>query len=192
MNKFLIVATAVVLTSCNKIEEKINEQIDTATETAKQKVQEKVNETIDKTISESINSVTKSKDVVFTEVFPNAEMSGITEYKGKKFMFPNGSPAYFMKYKGDKAEVLTMLASQPTTDEAKSDKEARKIDGQKFIDQISLFEKFIPEGIIDTSFLTEIKTDDNIEFYRLNRLPNKSTLIFNPKNNTVYHFVEVK
>ena len=84
------------------------------------------------------------------------------------------------------------METQPTTDEVKSDKEVRKIDGQKFVDQLSFFEKFIPEGVLDTSFLEQIKTDKTLEFYKINRLPNKSTIIVNPRNNTIYQFVEVK
>ena len=84
------------------------------------------------------------------------------------------------------------METQPTTDEVKSDKEVRKIDGQKFVDQLSFFEKCIPEGVLDTSFLKKIKTDKTLEFYKINRLPNKSTIIVNPRNNTIYQFVEVK
>ena len=193
MKKYIAIASILALTliSCNKVEEKINESIDRATETVKQKAQEQVKETMDKAVNETINSVTNSQDVNFQEVFPNAKTDIVSDFKGKKMKFPNGSLAYFLKYKADKTELLQLMAEQPTTDEAKSDKEAKKIDGQKFIDQLSFFEKFIPEGVLDTNFLNEIKTDKSIEFYRIKRFPNKSTIIVNPKTNVIYQFVEV-
>ncbi len=193
MKKYIAITSifALILTSCNKVEEKINESIDQATEKVKQKAQEQVKETMDKAVNETINSVTNSQDVSFQEVFPSANSNVVTEFKGKKIKFPNGSPAYFLKYKANKVELLQVMAAQPTTDETKSDKEAQKIDGQKFIDQLSFFQKFIPEGVLDTNFLSEIKTDKSLEFYRIKRFPNKSTIIVNPKTNVIYQFVEV-
>lgn len=191
MKKYIAILSVLVLASCTKVEEKINQSIDHATETVKQKAQEKVKETMDQAVNETINSVTNSQDVTFQEVFPNAQTDIVSEFKGKKMKFPNGSPAYFLKYKADKAELFQFMAAQPTTDEAKSDKEAQKIDGQKFIDQLSFFEKFIPEGVLDTNFLSELKTDKSLEFYRLKRFPNKSTIIINPKTNVIYQFLEV-
>ena len=192
MKKYIAVVGVLALVSCNQIEEKINQSIDTASESVKQKAQETVKETLDKTINETVNSVTNAQDITFTEVFPNADATLVTDFKGRKMKFPNGSPMYFLKYKADKAEILSLMETQPTTDEVKSDKEVRKIDGQKFVDQLSFFEKFIPEGVLDTSFLEQIKTDKTLEFYKINRLPNKSTIIVNPRNNTIYQFVEVK
>ncbi len=191
MKNYVIILSALFLVSCNKVEEKINESIDKATETAKQKTQEAVQNTLNETINTSINSITKAEDVQFEQIFSGAEPHLITEFKGKKIKFPNGSPAYFLKYKADKAALLQLMAAQPTTDEVKSDKEARKIDGQKFIDQFSFFEKFIPEGTFDSNFLNEVKTDHSIEFYKINRLPNKSTIIVNPKTGVIYQFMEV-
>lgn len=182
---------AITLISCNKIEEKFNETIDKTTESVKQKAKDAVKETLDSTISESINSVTNAENAMFTEVFPNADPALMTEFKGKKVKFPNGSPAYVFKYKADKNQLITFLESQSVSDESRSDKTARKIDGQSIIDKISLAEKFLPEGTIDTSFLQEIKNDKNIEFYRLKRIPNNSTIIYNPKDNQVFQFVEI-
>ncbi|MGC4128904.1 MAG: hypothetical protein QM564_04940 [Bergeyella sp.] len=182
---------AIALISCNKIEEKINETIDKTSETVKQKAKDKVKETIDSTISESINSVTNAENAVFTEVFPDEIPAFITEFKGKKVTLPNGSPVYVFKYKAEKDSLIFFLESQPASDESRSDKTARKIDGQSIIDKLSLVEKFIPQGTIDTSFLEEIKNDENIEFYRLKRIPNNSTVIYNPKNNQVFQFIEI-
>ena len=52
--------------------------------------------------------------------------------------------------------------------------------------------KFLPKNSIDTTFLNSIKSDKNIEYYKVKRFPNSSTIIYNPKNNVVYQFVEVK
>ena len=45
--------------------------------------------------------------------------------------------------------------------------------------------------VLDTNFLNEIKTDKSIEFYRIKRFPNKSTIIVNPQTSVIYQFVEV-
>ena len=38
----------------------------------------------------------------------------------------------------------------------------------------------------------DIKNDKNIEYYKVKRFPNASTIIYNPKTEMVYQFVEVK
>lgn len=185
------VITALLLVSCNKIEEKIDQTVQKTTETVQQKAQEAVEETVRKTVSESISSLTNSEDVKFSEVFPSAGATIVSEEKGKKFKFPNGSEGYLFKYKADITPLLVFLEKQPSTDENKSDKTARKIDGQSIIDKISFISKFLPENTFDTGFLEDIKNDKSIEYYKLKRFPNSSTIIYNPKNQTVIQYVEV-
>nr|WP_315026638.1 hypothetical protein [uncultured Chryseobacterium sp.] len=192
MKKYILpVMATLLLISCNKIEEKINQTVQETTETVQQKTQQVVEETVKNTVSESINSLTSSQDVKFNEVFPNTGPSIVSEEKGKKFKFPTGSEGYIFKYKADIALLLPVLEGQPTSDESKSDKTARKIDGQSIIDKISFVSKFLPENTFDTSFLDDIKTDKNIQYYKLKRFPNSSTIIYNPQNKTVLQYVEV-
>ena len=115
----------------------------------------------------------------------------ISDFKGKKFSFPNGSPAYVFKYKADKDLLIQYLEQQGTLDEEKSDKVAKKIDGKVFMDKLSFVEKFLPANTIDMSFLEDIKNDKSIEYYKLKRFPNSSTIIYNPKTQQVFQFVEV-
>lgn len=175
------------LLSCNKVEEKINETV----EQTKQKVKDEAQKAVEKTVSESISSITNSEDVPFQDVFKSGDANMISEVKGKKFRFPNGSEGFIFKYKADKSLVFPFLESQPTTDESRSDKTVRKIDGQRIVDKLSLVEKFLPENTFDTSFLDEMKNDKSIEYYKLKRFPNSSTIIYNPKSQTVLQYVEV-
>ncbi|NIF04331.1 hypothetical protein F3J23_02660 [Chryseobacterium sp. Tr-659] len=192
MKKYILpVVTVLLLVSCNKIEEKIDQTVQKTTETVQQKTQQVVEETVKKTVNESINSLTSSQDVRFNEVFPATGKSVVTEDKGKKFKFPNGTEGYIFKYRADIAVLLPFLEGQLTSDEQKSEKKARKIDGQSIVDKISFISKFLPENTFDTSFLEDIKTDKNIEYYKLKRFPNSSTIIYNPKNQTIIQYVEV-
>ncbi|REC79662.1 hypothetical protein DRF60_04430 [Chryseobacterium elymi] len=192
MKKYILpVISALLLISCNKIEEKIDQTVQKTTETVQQKAQQAVEETVKKTVSESINSLTNSQDVKFSQVFPDGGKPVVSEDTGKKFKFPNGSEGYIFKYKSDIAILLPFLEKQPSSDENKSDETARKIDGQSIIDKISFVSKFLPENTFDTSFLEDIKSDKNIEYYKLKRLPYNSTIIYNPKNQTVIQYVEV-
>jgi len=192
MKKYILPVIPVLLSiSCNKIEEKIDQTIQKTTETVQQKAQKAVEETVKNTVSESINSLTNSQDVKFSQVFPDAGKPVVSEDTGKKFKFPNGSEGYIFKYKSDIAVLLSFLEKQASSDENKSDKTARKIDGQSIIDKISFVSKFLPENTFDTSFLEDIKNDKNIEYYKLKRFPHNSTIIYNPKNQTVIQYVEV-
>ncbi len=173
------------------MEEKISETIDKTTQSVKEKAQNTVKETINETVNNSINSLTNAEDTQFQEVFPTGELTLISDFKGKKFTFPNGSPAYLFKYKADKEILLAFLEQQETVNEEQSDKVARKIDGKSFIDKLSFVEKFLPANTIDTSFLEDLKNDKSIEYYKLKRFPNKSTIIYNPKTQQVFQFVEV-
>ncbi|ROI02690.1 hypothetical protein EGI16_13800 [Chryseobacterium sp. G0240] len=192
MKKYIFPVTMTfLLISCNKIEEKIDQTVQKTTEKVQEKAQQAVEETIKKTVNESINSLTNSQDVRFNDLFPTTGAPVITDETGKKFKFPTGSEGYVFKYKADIAVLLPFLEGQPTSDESRSDKTARKIDGQSIIDKISLASKFLPENTFDTSFLEEIKTDKSIQYYKLKRFPNSSTLIYNPTNQTIIQYVEV-
>ncbi|ASK30323.1 hypothetical protein CEY12_09455 [Chryseobacterium sp. T16E-39] len=191
MKKLILSLTsACSLLACNKISDKIDQTVQETTETVKQKTQQAVEERVKKTVNESIKSLTNSEDIQFNQVFPNSG-GFISAETGKKFVFPNGAKGYIFKYKADKAELIPFLEGQPTTDEARSDKKARKVDGQNIVDKISFIEKFLPENTIDQSILDDIKNDESIEYYKLKRFPNNSTIIYNSKNRTVLQYVEV-
>ena len=165
MKKYSIVLLGLfALNSCAKIEEKITQQIEKTTTSVKEKAQNAVKETLNETVSNSLNSLTKAENAQFQEVFPSGEPTMISDFKGKKFSFPNGSPAYVFKYKAEKDLLIPYLEQQSTLDEEKSDKVAKKIDGKTFIDKLS---------------------------FKLKRFPNSSTIIYNPKTKQVYQFVEV-
>lgn len=183
--------TTLLLVSCNKIEEKIDQTVQKTTETVQQKAQQAVEETVKKTVNESINSLTNSQDVKFNEVFPNTGSTIVYEEKGKKIKILGRPEGYVFKYKADIAVLLPFLEGQPTSDENKSDKKARKIDGQSIVDKLSFVSKFLPDNTFDTSLLEDIKNDKNIEYYKLKRFPNSSTIIYNPKNQTIIQYVEV-
>lgn len=192
MKKFILAVTIVPLViSCNKIGEKIDQTVQKTTETVQQKTQAAVEERVKNTVNESIKSLTNSQDIQFNDVFPNTEKGLISAESGKKFVFPNGAEGYIFKYKADKKTLIPFLEGQATTNESKSDQKARKINGQSIIDKISFIEKFLPENTIDKNILEDIKNDDGIEYYKLKRFPNSSTIIYNSKNKTVLQYVEV-
>ena len=192
MKKYiLVILPLMAVTSCSKVEETINEQIEKTTTSVKGKAQNAVKETLNETVSNSISSLTNAENAQFKEVFPQGEATMISEFKGKKFTFPNGSPAYVFKYKADKELLIPYLEQQATTNEEKSDPVAKKVDGKIFIDKLSFIEKFLPANTIDMSFLEDLKNDKSIEYYKIKRFPNSSTIIYNPKTQQVFQFVEV-
>ena len=192
MRKYIFaILPLLAITSCSKVEETITEQIEKTTTSVKEKAQNAVKETLNETVSNSINSMTNAENAEFKEVFPQGDAAMISEFKGKKFTFPNGSPAYIFKYKADKELLIPYLEQQETTDEAKSDLVAKKVDGKTFIDKLNFIEKFLPANTIDMSFLEDLKNDKSIEYYKLKRFPNSSTIIYNPKTQQVFQFVEV-
>ena len=192
MKKYLVlIAASAFAISCSKVEETISEKITQTTDRINETAQNKVKETVQKTLDSSISSMTNAENAEFNEVFPTGDPSMISEFKGKRITFPNGSPAFLFKYKADKDSLLTFLENQETVNEENSDKKARKIDGQSFIDKLTLVEKFLPANTFNMDWLQDIKNDKNVEFYKLKRLPNKSTIIYNPATQQVYQFVEV-
>lgn len=190
MKKFIIaIAAFSVLTSCQKIEEIFT----TSVESAKQKAQEKANEMVQETVNEQLNKYVNAQTVKFDSVFPHQNTLVVENEIGKKVAFPNGSPFYVFKYKtADKDALLKSLVEQQTADESKSLKEFQKMDGALIIEKITFFQKFLPANTIDLSFLDDIKNDKSIEYYKVKRFPNSSTIIYNPKTQMVYQFVEVK
>lgn len=191
MKIYSALIAGLILISCSKIEEKVNDTITIATQTVKEKAEATVKETISKTVNETVNSVTNSENVPFEVIFPDANPTLISNYSGRKIKLPNGSEAYILKYQSDKNTLLSDMARQSTTDEAKSDKEATKIDGKKFINQLTFLKNFLPDGVLDTESVDEITKDESVEFYQIRRYPKKSTIVINPKNKTIYHFVMV-
>lgn len=186
---FLGIAAMLMAVSCNKIEETVNHTVTTAQEKAQQKATEIVNETV----NEQLNKVIKTENVSFNTVFPHQNMALTEDGTGKKVAFPNGQPFYVFKYKTtDKDLLLKTLVEQATTDEAQSAKSFEKLDGALIVEKLTFFEKFLPSNTIDTSFLDDIKNDNSIEYYKVKRFPNSSTIIYHPKTQMVYQFVEVK
>lgn len=189
--KKIILSTLLVLaiTSCHKIEESVTTIV---TET-KQKAQQKAQETIQETVNEQLGKLVNAENAEFNEIFPHQNNLTLENVTGKKVEFPNGTPFFVFKYKtAEKDLLLTTLVEQPTTEEAKSTKEFQKVDGKSILEKITFFEKFLPANTIDMSFLDDIKNDKNIEYYKIKRFPNASTIIYNPKTEMVYQFVEVK
>ncbi|AZB21835.1 hypothetical protein EG338_06970 [Kaistella haifensis] len=186
---FLVAVSTFALVSCNKIEETLNETVTIAKEKVQQKAQESIQETENQQLSKLVNAQT----VEFDSVFPTQQNLLLEQVKGKKLAFPNGSPFYVFKFKtADKELLLKSLVEQPTTDESKSEKQFQKVDGSSIIEKMMFFEKFLPANTIETQFFEDLKSDQNIEFYKIKRFPNVSTVIYNPKTQMVYQFVEVK
>ena len=183
-----IVISATVL-SCSKIEETVTQTVNSA----KDKAQQKTSELVQETVNEQLSNLVNAENVTFSNVFPNQSNLVLENEVGKKVAFPNGTPFYVFKYKtAEKDLLLSTLVEQATTDEAQSQKEFQKVDGSSIIEKITFFEKFLPANTIDTSFLNDIKNDNSIEYYKIKRFPNASTVIYNPRTQMVYQFVEVK
>lgn len=188
MKKYILAfAIPGILISCNKLEEQVNETVNAATSKAEQKAAELLQETV----NEQLNKVVNSETVPYATVFPGAE--GFTkEETGRKVEMPGGGVYFVFKLKTeDRDGLLKSLAAQATADESRSSAEYTKIDGAGIMDKLSFFEKFLPEGTIDTRFLDQIRNDKSTEFYKVKRYPNSSTLIYNPASGMVYQFVEV-
>lgn len=186
---FLAVAISISFISCNKIEEMIS----SIASDSKQKLEQKTQEIVKETVNEQLNKILNAENVKFDSVFPNQNNLVIENEVGKKVAFPNGTPFYVFKFKNTNKELLLKtLVEQPTTNEAQSLKEFQKVDGASIIEKITFFEKFLPANIIDAGFIKNIKTDKTIEYYKIKRFPNSSTVIYNPKTQMVYQFVEVK
>lgn len=175
--------------SCSKIEETVTQTVNSA----KDKAQQKTSELVQETVNEQLSNLVNAENVTFSNVFPNQSNLVLENEVGKKVAFPNGTPFYVFKYKtAEKDLLLSTLVEQATTDEAQSQKEFQKVDGSSIIEKITFFEKFLPANTIDTSFLNDIKNDNSIEYYKIKRFPNASTVIYNPRTQMVYQFVEVK
>lgn len=186
---FLGIFISIALISCKKIEEVVNETVTTA----KEKAQQNATEAIQETVNDQLNKIVNAENLKFDSIFPNQNSALAENEIGKKVAFPNGQPFYVFKYKtSDKDALLKSLVEQQTADETKSLKEFQKVDGALIIEKITFFQKFLPANTIDLSFLDDIKNDKNIEYYKVKRFPNSSTIIYNPKNQMVYQFVEVK
>lgn len=183
-----IIISATLL-NCNKIEETVTETVNSA----KEKAQQKTNDLVQETVNEQLTKLVNAETVTFSSVFPNQNSVLLENEVGKKVAFPNGTPFYVFKYKvTDKYLLLKTLVEQPTSDEAQSNKEFQKVDGASIVEKVTFFEKFLPSNTIDLSFLNDIKNDKSIEYYKVKRFPNASTVIYNPKTQMVYQFVEVK
>lgn len=185
----IILLAAFTITSCNKIEETVTQTVTSA----KEKAQQETNELVQETLNEQLTKLVNAEAVTFSSVFPHQNNLVLENEVGKKVAFPNGTPFYVFKYKtNDKDLLLNTLVSQSTTNEAQSNKDFQKVDGASIVEKVTFFEKFLPANTFDLSFLDDIKNDKSIEYYKVKRFPNASTVIYNPKTQMVYQFVEVK
>lgn len=184
-----LIVMGLSVVSCNKIEEIIQSTVSSAKQTA----QEKTTEMVQKQVNDQLGNLANAENIQFDTVFPHSDSQKIENETGKKLKLPNGTMLYLFKYRAsDKDLLLKSLVNQTTTDEAKSKKEAQKIDGAAFLDKIDFFARFLPANTFDLSFLDELRNNPSIEYYKIRRFPHASTVIFNTKTNTVYQFVEAK
>ncbi len=184
----VLAAGAMMLFSCQKVEESVT----TIVTDTKEQVKQKAMETVHQTITEQVSRVVKAEDVAFDSVFTATNDLKLSQVTGKKIVTPNGLPYYVFKYKATERELLLQsLTEQTTADESRSSKEYKKVDGASIIEKIYFVEKFIPGELVNVSFLNELKTDKTVEYYKISRFPNSSTVIYQPKDQTVWHFVEV-
>lgn len=177
--------------SCQKAKEELSQIADETQQKVKDKTSEIIKEEVNKKVNETINNLTNAQDVAFSEVFVNNKIAILDSVKGKSIALPTGSKAIVFKYTSSKNELIENLENQPTENESKSDKKAQKIDGKMMIEKLKLIKNFLPKNIVESSFYNELENNKTLEFYRVNKFPLQSTLIFNPKNSTFYHFVEV-
>lgn len=177
-----------VIISCQKIKEEV-EQFSVETQ---QKVKDKTNTLVDEKVADIIKSVNIAEDVSFSDIFVGEGMKSLDSVKGKKIKLPNQSTAVVFKYKADKESLLHFLETQPTEDESQADKKAKKVDGSSLISKIKMAKMFLPQNLQENPILKNLETDKTLEFYRLNRLPMKSTFIYNPKDSTFLHLVELR
>ena len=185
----IIMLASFTISSCNKIEETVSQTVTSA----KEKAQQKTNELVQETVNEQLTKLVNAETVTFSSVFPHQNGLVLENVVGKKVAFPNGTPFYVFRYKtADKDLLLKTLVSQATTNEEQSNKDFQKVDGASIVEKVTFFEKFLPSNTFDLSFLDDIKSDKSIEYYKVKRFPNASTVIYNPKTQMVYQFVEVK
>lgn len=186
---FIAVSAGLMLFSCKKIEETVTEL---AAET-KQKAEQKARDAVQETVNEQFNKVMNAENVEFDSIFPKQNAAVVTETTGRRIKLPTGTDVYLFKYNtANKDELLQNLVLQPTTSEEKSSKEIKKVDGKAIVEKISFAVKFLPANVVPESFLEDLRSDQTIEYYKINRFPNTSTIIYSPKKNTVYQWVEVK
>lgn len=184
-----LVMLSLSISSCNKIEEIVTSTVTSAKKTA----QDKASEVVKNEINEQLGNIANAEDISYDSVFPHNNSLKIENVTGKKLKLPNGTPLYVFKYKAsDKQLLLNSLLKQPTTDETKSRKDIQKIDGAAFLEKIDFFTRFLPANTLDLSFLDRLRNNPSVEYYKIRRFPNASTVIFNTKDHEVFHFVEVK
>lgn len=177
------------LVSCDKISETVSESMSAAAD----KAQQKTTEAVQQTVHEQLQKLMNAESVSFQGVFSGTEELQLDHLVGKKLTFPNGSPLYIFRYKTtDRAKLIHTLVAQPTSDESQSMKTFEKLDGSNMVEKLAFLEKFVPANTIDLSFFNDMKTNPQIEYYKIQRFPHASTVIVNPKTGMVYHFVEVK
>ncbi|MFC6268032.1 hypothetical protein [Frigoriflavimonas asaccharolytica] len=191
-NTILLLFFFLVFSSCQKIEEKISQTVDETTQKVKDKSNKIIQEKFDDKINETIKNLTNSEDIAFSKVFQNNTLQTLDSIKGKSLVLPTGSKVIIFKYKMEKKTLLEFLQSQPSTDNANSDKIAKKIDGQEILAKLKMAESFLPKELTDNPVFQSNKDNKSLEFFRLNRIPLQSTLIYNPKDSTFFHLVDAK
>ena len=111
-----------LVAACTEVEEKITETFTKTKNDVSERAQTMVKEKLNETLNNSINSLANAEDAQFQEIFPTGDPILISDFKGKKVTFPNGSPAYVFKYTADKEALIPFLEKQETTDEECSDR----------------------------------------------------------------------
>jgi len=183
-NFFLMIS--LMFFSCSKME-KTKDNLVQKTKEKTSKISKKVWQRGVEKVFEYSTDVKPSK---FEDVFGNHSDLGIKNQEGKQIEYIANFHQYFFRYTAEKDKILQFLNRLKTSHPEISDKKY-SISNEQIIDEKLKFISIkFPNIYKKLVFFREFENKEGLEYYTIDRYPYSNIIIYDKKNDIIYHFVE--
>jgi len=186
MRYIILIITILILSSCERIRNKTDKMIDKTKEVVSDKANSLTKKIIDE-IREPIIS-----DFNLYEKFPElkTEIYKVSDAVGLKCEYLPSFYKYYFTYKGDRDEIFKFINNiKCEYSEIKPDStiiNIKKIDFENQVKDLTEIE------IKKAEFFYDYKNQNNdqIEYYKCTKTPEKHFIIYDTKTGQIYHMIE--
>lgn len=182
---FLFLVLILVFFSCDKIQHKEKELV----RNAKDKVSETTKKVYKKSIDKIFEYSTQTKPANFDSIYKSTGIK-IENEKGLKIEYISDFYQYFLKYKGNKVEILNYLSHLKTEHAEISDTNYMETDDKGMTEKLDFIKSKFPDLYSELTFFTEFKNKSNLKYYTISKYPYSNIIIYDKINNNIYHFIE--
>lgn len=177
-----------ILFSCSK--SKIEKVKDNLVQRTTNKINETGNNMRKNAVEKVFEYTTTIKSSRFEDIYGKNSSVKIKNQEGIQIEYIADFYQCFFRYTTKKEKLLIFLDNLDTTRPEISDKKHSASDIQIIDEKLAFLHSKFPDLYKKLGFFTEFYEKKNLQYYKINKYPYSNIIIYDKKNETIYHFVE--